>query len=211
MPSPTTLVMHFTHEDNLERILDQGGLLCDRACQKSGLNRRNIAYTSIKAQRARTVVEVPPGGTLDQYVPFYFGPKSPMMLTYKSGNVTGKREDLSELLYFVTAAQDIAAAGLPFAFTDGHPIVEPRLFFNDLVDLREVDLPLMKERDWFDYDDYPDRKRRRQAEFLVWEKMPLEYMRGIVTMNEEKCRKVLGILESNDVDLPCRSRPGWYY
>jgi hypothetical protein len=42
-----------------------------------------------------------PGGTLDQYVPFYFGPRSPMMLTYKNGNVTGKREDISEPVYFV--------------------------------------------------------------------------------------------------------------
>jgi hypothetical protein len=72
MPSPT-LAMHFTHEDNLERIIAQGGLLCDRACQTSRLNRRNVAYASIKEQRARTVVEVEPGGTLDQYVPFYLG------------------------------------------------------------------------------------------------------------------------------------------
>jgi len=206
-----TRLMHFTHEDNLGRILDQGGLLCDRACQTSGLNRRNVAYASIKEQRARTIVEVPPGGTVDQYVPFYFGPKSPMMLTYKSGNVTGKKEDLSELLYFVTAAENIAAAGLEFAFTDGHPIVEPRLFFNDLADLGEVDLALMTETWWYDTDEYPDRKRRRQAEFLVWEKVPLENFRGIATMNEGKRLQVLDFLQNRGIEMPCKSRPDWYY
>jgi hypothetical protein len=134
-----------------------------------------------------------------------------MMLTYKNGNVTGKKEDLSELMYFVAAVQDIADAGLPFAFTDGHPIVEPRLFFNDLADLGEVDLALMEEKWWFDNDEYPDRKRRRQAEFLVWGKVPLENIRGIVTMNEQKCREVLGVLQHHNIDMACRSRPGWYY
>jgi hypothetical protein len=134
-----------------------------------------------------------------------------MMLTYKNGNVTGQREDLSELLYFVTAADDIAAAGLEFAFTDGHPIVEPRLFFNDLADLGEVDLALMTETWWYDTDEYPDRKRRRQAEFLVWNKVPLENIRGIVAMNEEKCVEVFATLKSHGIEMPCKSRPSWYY
>lgn len=141
-----TPILHFTHETNLERIFDQGGLLCDRLCQSSNLNARDIAYSSIKQQRAQTVVEVPPGGTLDQYVPFYFGPRSPMMLTYKSGNVTGKEEDISELVYLVSYAELVAQQGLRFVFTDGHPIVEPRFFSNDLADLGEVDLTLMQEK-----------------------------------------------------------------
>ena len=206
-----TYIMHFTHQDNLGQILAQGGLVSDRRCQQFGLNRRNIAYSEIKAQRARTIVEVPPGGTLDQYVPFYFGPKSPMMFTYMKGNVTGKPENLSELIYFVTAAEDIAAAGHAFAFTDGHPIVEPRLFFNDLADLGEVDLALMKEPWWFDTNEYPDRKRRRQAEFLVWDKVPLKDIRGIVTMNGSKRHHIFGVLQSHGVQLECVSRPGWYY
>ena len=210
MTSPT-LIFHFTHEDNLERILSQGGLLCDQACQTSGLNRRNIAYSSIKEKRARTIVEVPPGGTLDKYVPFYFGAKSPMMLTYKSGNVTGKQEDVSELLYFVSTAEHIVSAGLQFAFTDGHPIVEPRSFFNNLADLREVDLALMTEKWWNDTDEYPDRMRRRQAEFLVWDKVPLADFRGIATMNEGKRTEVLNTLRRHGLEMPCKSRPDWYY
>jgi hypothetical protein len=206
-----TRIMHFTHEENLGRILDQGGLLCDRACHASRLNRRNIAYSGIKEKRARTVVEVAPGGTLDQYVPFYFGPRSPMMFTYKNGNVTGRKEDLSELLYFVTTAEDVAAAGLGFAFTDGHPIAEPRLFFNSLSDLGEVNLALMGERWWNDTDEYPDRKRRRQAEFLVWEKLPLDSVRGIVTMNETKREQVLAVLQQRGIEMPCRSLRDWYY
>src|SRR5438067_3211608 len=138
-----TPILHFTHETNLERIFHQGGLLCDRLCHSSGVNARNIAYSSIKQQRARTVVEIPPGGTLDQYVPFYFGPRSPMMLTYKSGNVTGKEEDISELVYLVSYAELVVQQGLPFVFTDGHPIVEPRSFFNHLAHIGEVDLNLM--------------------------------------------------------------------
>lgn len=36
-------------------------------------------------KRARRAVPLPPGGTLSDYVPFYFTPKSPMLLNIKTG------------------------------------------------------------------------------------------------------------------------------
>jgi hypothetical protein len=111
----------------------------------------------------RTEVEVSPGGTLGDYVPFYFGIRSPMLFTYKNGNVTGKSENQDEIIYIVSSAEDVDAEGLAFAFSDGHPIVEPKAFYNDLAKLNEVDLALMTQRHWFDTDNDPDRKRRRQV------------------------------------------------
>ena len=96
-------------------------------------------------------------------------------------------------------------------FTDGHPIVEPRSFFNHLAHIGEVDLNLTGEKLWFDTDAYPDRKRRRQAEFLVWERMPLDLVRCFVVMTDGKHSQLQQLLQSRGVNIPCIVRRGWYY
>ncbi|WP_372511865.1 DarT ssDNA thymidine ADP-ribosyltransferase family protein, partial [Frankia umida] len=83
-----------------------------------------MAYPNIKSQRAKALVEAGPGGNLDEYVPFYFGPRSPMLLAYTRGGVTGRTENPDHIVYFVTQAERVAAHGYQFAFTDGHPIRE---------------------------------------------------------------------------------------
>ena len=40
-------------------------------------------------------------------------------------------------------------------------------YFDSEADLGEVDFAATEARDWRDTDDDPDRKRRKQAEFLV--------------------------------------------
>ncbi|UTW68357.1 DUF4433 domain-containing protein [Anaerobacillus sp. HL2] len=42
-----------------------------------------------------------------------------------------------------------------------------------------MDWDVMESKYWFDTDDDPDRKRRRQAEFLVLRHFPLELVLGI--------------------------------
>jgi hypothetical protein len=191
--------------------LRAGCLLCDRLCRDSDLTVQEIAYSDLKEKRAVTSVEVPPGGTLADYVPFYFGTRSPMLYAYKGGRVTGQRENQDNLVYFAGLAEDVAAAGLRFAFTDGHPIREPKAFYNDLADLEAVDFPLMKQMMWNDTNDDPDRKRRRQAEFLVHQKVELGLFRLIGTRNAQMKKEVAQLLEENNIGLPCSVKPNWYY
>lgn len=206
-----TPIYHFTHIDNLQGILADGELVCDRTRIAREMTTRNIAYGSLKRDRLNTVVEVPPGGTLGDYVPFYFGTRSPMMLTYQSGNVTGQKEDLDELVYLASTAERVADSGIPFAFTDGHPVKEPKAFFNDLTHLGEVDLPLMKQRNWFDTDAYPDRKRKRQAEFLVWKTMPWSLILALGARTASVRAEVERLVQTQDHIPRCLHRPDWYY
>jgi hypothetical protein len=206
-----TPIYHFTHIANLEGIFRSGALLCDGLCRASGYTVRDIAYSNLKDQRSRTLVEVPPGGTLDEYVPFYFGPRSPMLFAYMKGNVTGKPESQDEIVYFATAAETLAENGVPFAFTDGHPIREPKAFYNDLRYLDQVDLPLMKERYWNDTDEDPDRKRRRQAEFLAWERVPLPMIMAVAGRTDSVRLALQEIVTDHSLDIRCLKRPSWYY
>jgi hypothetical protein len=100
---------------------------------------------------------------------------------------------------------------LPFAFTDGHPIREPKAFYNDLRDLKHVDLPLMEQKYWNDTDADPDRKRRRQAEFLVWERVPLPMIMALGARTDSVRLTPEGIVTKHSLNMRCIERPGWYY
>jgi hypothetical protein len=159
----------------------------------------------------QTVVEEPPGGTLGDYVPFYFGTRSPMLYTYKNGNVTGRRENQDEIIYLASTAEHIASLGLQFVFTDGHPITEPKAFFNDLSRINEVDLELMTKVMWNDTNADPDRKRRRQAEFLVHERFAWENVLAIGVRTQQAHDWVQEVMSEVAYKPPCLVRPAWYY
>jgi hypothetical protein len=206
-----TWIYHFTHKDNLPSILASGSLICDRLCLDDGLASRSIAYSNLKRQRMRTPVEVPPGGTLADYVPFYFGTQSPMLLTYKDGNVTGTRENQDEIIYFATTVEHIVDRQLKYVFTDGHPVKEPKAFFNDVANLDQVDLRLMTQRDWYDTDSDNDRMRRRQAEFLVFQQVPWDDIRAIGVRTAAAQSWVQQSMSRLTYQPRCYIRPSWYY
>jgi hypothetical protein len=206
-----TPIYHFTHKANLPKILGMGCLVCDRLCKEEDLTARDIAFSDLKLKRAETVVEVAPGGTLADYVPFYFGTRSPMLFVYHKGGVTGKPESQNDLVYFVAYVEDIVQSGFAYAFTDGHPIREPKAFYNDITQLTNVDLPLMTQQMWTDTNEDPDRKRRRQAEFLVYERVPLEIFRGVATRTEAMRTEVREMLAHNSIHMRCAVRSDWYY
>ncbi|MEX5713563.1 DUF4433 domain-containing protein [Parafrankia sp. FMc6] len=206
-----TWIYHFTHADNFARIIQSGALICDRECAKNSLTARSIAYSNIKLARAGTLVEAGPGGNLDEYVPFYFGPRSPMLLAYTTGKVTGRRENPNHIVYFATQAEHIAATGHRFAFTDGHPIRQPKAFYDSLDKLNEVDHNLMRAERWKDTDDDNDRQRRRQAEFLVHRKVPLNAVKFIGVRTENMAAWVTEVTQNLEPSVPCVIRPTWYY
>jgi hypothetical protein len=196
---------------NLPGIIASGGLFCDRACQDAGVQVRGVAYNSLKEKRAQTAVEAGPGGFLNDYAPFYFGPRAPMLLPYKSGNVTGKPENQDEIVYLVSSTEAVAALGLQFAFTDGHPIKEPRAFYADLQRLDQVDFSIMHSKYWNDTDQFPDRKRRRQAEFLVRHALPWHAIAVLGVRTAAMATWIQTLIAPLPHRPVCEIHPEWYY
>jgi hypothetical protein len=196
---------------NLPGIIARNGLFCDRACQGAGMPVRGVAYNDLKAKRAQTAVEAGPGGFLNDYAPFYFGPRAPMLLPYKSGLVTGKPENQDEIIYLVSSTEAVAALGLPFAFTDGHPVKEPRAFYADLRQLDQVDFSIMQLKYWNDTDSFPDRKRRRQAEFLVWHALPWQAVSMLAVRTPIMATWAQQLISTVPHKPVCETHPEWYY
>lgn len=209
-PVPTP-IYHITHVDNLESILTTGGLLAYNAMNVGALDYINIAYTSIQSRRARTPVPVAAGGVLHDYVPFYFAPRSPMLYTISRGNVEGYTEGQQPVIHLVSTAQIVQSAKLPFAFTDGHAIVAISEFFDDLSQLNRIDWNIMRSRYWFDTIEDGDRKRRRQAEFLVYNSFSWHLITEIGVINTTIHARVQQVLQKFTISGQVRVRPNWYY
>ena len=179
--STMTNLFHITHLRNLTNILQSRGLWCDRLRLKNAPDAICIAHQHIKDRRSRRRVQrqdgsnVGAGGLLCDYVPFYFAPRSPMLYTIHRGNVEGYTEGQRPILHLVTSVEAAVGCGRAFAFTDGHADMAFSEFYDELEALEtSVDWDIMRSTYWNDTDQHPDRKRRRQAEFLIHEFFPWE-------------------------------------
>ncbi|MEP0859253.1 DUF4433 domain-containing protein [Trichocoleus sp. DQ-U1] len=206
-----TCIYHITHINNLLSILNSGGLIANSKLRRERINYVDIAHESIQDRRARTLVPCGAGGVLHDYVPFYFARRSPMLFTIHKGNVEGYNQGQESVIYLVSTAEAIEAMALTFAFTDGHGIIGYTQFSDDLEDLDMVDWDIMEAKYWNDTADDNDRKRRRQAEFLVHQFCPWTLITGIGVINTTIQEQVQRLLQKVNYQPPVKVYPNWYY
>ena len=175
-----------------------------RYCLPQDPNFVNIGAGDIIEKRDNRLVDIAPHGRLSDYIPFYFAPLSPML--YKL-----RRNQQDDVIYIVTKATVIEAAKLSFIFTDGHALQVFSQFFNDLKDLNAVDWAVMQAQYWTNTEEDNDRRRRRMAEFLVWNRVPPECIRMIVTKTPEKAEEVKQMIANVQMNIPVECRASWYY
>jgi hypothetical protein len=212
VPTPT-LILRFTHIDNLATLIQRGGLHSPNTMPKDNLPYRSTHSTTVQSARANVAIPCGQGGNVHDYVPFYFGYLSPMMLNLKTGRVSGYTEGQDPLIYCVTDAQTVAGANLPYVFSDGHGLARFTNWFDDLNQLDNVDWNMVYQQYWRDNPDDPDRQRRKQAEFLIHDVCPWSVIKEIAVINEQMKRQVEEILASVPVSAQKQVaiRRQWYY
>jgi hypothetical protein len=169
----------------------------------------------VEIQGVRHIRNLPcgPGGTLHDYVPFYFGYLSPMLLQLKTGRVTGYNEGQEPLVYLKTTVQAVEQAGLGFVFSDGHGIAAFTSWYADSSRLNEVDWTMVYERYWRDEVSDMDRQRRKQAEFLIHRTCPWALIQEIGVVNTPMKTRVEEILNGFPAAMRrvVNVQPRWYY
>jgi len=211
MPHRERRIYHITQKDNLEGIVSRGELISQSVMEKDSVGYYNIAHATIQDRRAQTPVPCGPGGNLHDYVPFYFAPRSPMLYAINLGNVDGCAAAQADIVHLVSSTESVAASGLGFVFTDGHGIMALSEFYDNFDDLGEIDWNVMQARYWADTNDDPDRKRRRQAEFLVYKSFPLDMVEMIAVMNERTKDQVEDVFLMANRKPPIKVKADWYY
>jgi hypothetical protein len=212
VPNPTP-IFRFIHLENLPVYLARGGLHTPNTTPENGLAYKTIH--NLEIQQCRRVIPIPcgPGGVIHDYVPFYFGYLSPMLLQLHTGRVEGYGEGQQPIIYLVTTVQQVVESGAKFVFSDGHGIARFTEWFDNLDDLDKVDWNMVYQRYWADNVDDLDRQRRKQAEFLVHQFCPWSLIQEIAVIDEGMKQRVERILAEYGIEMSRRVavRRGWYY
>lgn len=206
-----TDVYHITHVGNLARIAAAGALWSDRRVRDAGLPVQGIAYGHIKRRREAIMVTLAPHGTLADYVPFYFCPRSPMLYALHRNQVPDYSGGQSGVVHLVVDAEAVIAAGYACVHTDGNAASEPRSFHDSRGGFAALSWDVIRSNAWFDTADDNDRKRRKQAEFLVHGELPWRFITGIGVLDATTLTAVQNVLEGTGVCPPVAIRRDWYY
>jgi hypothetical protein len=205
------LIFRIVHAANVPWILDHDGLHCQASTVKDP-NYVNIGNVSLIDKRARRRVPIPPGGTLSDYVPFYFTPYSIMMLNIKTGYGGITRRDNRDIVILVSSAHRLRELGLPFIYTDQHAYAVGTEFYDGADDdLTQIDWSLLRSRDFKTNDADPGKQLRYQAEALVHQHLPMEAVIGIGCYDNAVKQSLESLLQERDAGTNVKVTPSWYF
>ena len=203
------LIFRITHIENVAWILENG-----LHCRNSGVrdpNYREIGNPDLISKRAHRGVPIPPGGTLSDYIPFYFTPFSPMMLNIKTGYSGMKQTPMSDIVIFASSLRAVAEQGLGYVFTDRHAYLSAAEFSSDLNDLDRLDWKILEARDFKRDANDPGKVERYQAEALIHRHMPVAALAGIVCHGAAQEARLQQLVQNNGLKLTIAVRPAWYF
>jgi len=204
------LVFRIVHVRNVPWILEHDGLHCRNSPQQDP-NYINIGNIELIDKRSRRVVPVPPGGTLSDYVPFYFTPFSMMMYKIKTGHGGITQRDNKEIVIFVSSIHRWRERGCEFAFTNQHAYPPDTDFYKDVADLEKIDWKLLQSRNFKTDDADPGKQLRYQAEALAHWHVPINALQGIGCYNETVKERVEALALEHEQDLTVKATPTWYF
>jgi ssDNA thymidine ADP-ribosyltransferase, DarT len=210
-PNPIE-IFRIVHISNVEYVLTHG--MFTKNHNKADPQYINIGDSNLIAQRNVYPVGIsPPGGNLGDYVPFYFGPLSPMLLNIKTGYRGITKRPQSEIVYIVCEVGKVIAQCKEWCFTNGHAKDSFTDFFNNLADVDEVHWDVVKLRYWNPTAAFLDRQAKKQAEFLVKNTVPVSCISKIIVYNQQTCSLVLDLLKKLKLGIPVLKNPNneFYY
>jgi ssDNA thymidine ADP-ribosyltransferase, DarT len=203
-----TYIWRMTHYTNLAYIL-QHGLRCSNAGGQDP-NYINIGHRTLISGRGQSPIAIPPGGVLNDYIPFYFHYKMPMLYNISKGIVEDYSGTQQEIVYLVSTAEQIALLNIPFVFTDRHAYLQHKTVYNELTDLANLNWNIIKDETWFQ--GYTAlRKEVKQAEFLVYQHLPVNALLGLVCHNDQIANFVRIEIGHANLNLQVIVKPEYYY
>ncbi len=179
-----------THIANVPHMLLHG--ITHRTSANANPNFTPIGDPSLISMRDGFLLDN--GRTLGEYVPFYFGPRMPMLYVIQKGFNGVPVTPAPDIVYCVTSVQNVIDTNQDFVYTNGHAVdlFSTQFGTQDVADMdNQVDFEAVKVRDWKSPTDL-DLKRRMQAEFLLLGDLPFDSVLGFVVRNEAAKSQLMG-------------------
>lgn len=202
-------IFRITHRNNIPWILDNG-IHCASSSAKDP-NFVSIGNADLIDKRFTHYVPKKPGGTLSDYVPFYFTPRSMMALNIKTGWNGVQQRDSNEIVILTTKLRNLEGNDVRFLFTDRHAFVAGANYYSDLENLENIDWNILQNSDFKrDLDDI-GKTSRYQAEALVHRHLPTHYIDAIVCYDGEQKSWVDEELNKRNLEIKTARKGGWYF
>ena len=154
-----------THIENIPHILQNG--ITHTTSEYANPDFVPIGDGSLITTRNKFILNN--GTRLGEYIPFYFGVRTPMLYVVQNGFNLVAPTSAENIVYCVSSVQKIIDLQLDFVFTDGHAVDGFSSQYT-VPDIQNIDTILDKNainaKYWKDENDL-DKKRRKEAEFLV--------------------------------------------
>lgn len=203
------LIWRIIHRSNLEWTL-ANGMYAGNSELKSP-TWVSIGNNELIRRRASREVPTLPGGMLNDYVPFYFTPFSPMLYNIHTGRGDVARVSNADIVILVSSVHRIIDLGLPYVFTDRHAYTVTAKYYNEPVSLKEVDWNLIQNRNFRRDENDPEKVERYQAEALIHQHVPVEALLGAVCHNEQVMKELQEQSVKLGTKFDIRCLPQWYF
>jgi hypothetical protein len=200
-------LFRMTHIKNIPHVLSYG------ITHISSPN-RNTEFIPIgdgSLIETRSFFTLPNGNRLGNYIPFYFGPRMPMLYVIQHGFNGVTPVAAADIVYCITTVSTIIKFKVDYLFSNGHAIDGFSEFYgpNDINDIDTiVDFSAVNKKYWNKEGDL-DLKRRKEAEFLVLGDIPPEAVLGFAVYNDS-CVQILQQMP-NIANKKIVVKPNYYF
>ncbi len=184
-----TYLFRMTHIKNIPHII-QYGITHSNSANKNP-NFVPIGDVSLITTRNNTILNN--GRRLGEYIPFYFGVRTPMLYVVQKGFNMVAPTPAEDIVYCVTSVQKIIDQKLDFIFSNGHAVdsFTSQFTSEDIDNLNNIlDWNAIKAKYWRDDTDL-DLKRRKEAEFLVSGDISIHAILGYLVYNQNSKDKII--------------------
>lgn len=193
------------HIDNIPHILRHGITLPTSA--HANPRYVPIGDANVIAKRKGRMIG---GKSIGDYIPFYFGPRSPMLYIVQKGSSTVRQQRAEDIVYCAVSIETVISENLKGFFTDGHALSRMTQIhkIGKLKDIDQyVDYSDVYSTCW-GYADDTDLKRRKEAELLLADDLPPEMIAGYVVCNEQVRQR---LIEMGINEQKVAVRAAYYY
>ncbi len=189
---------HMTHIQNLEGIARTGEIRSYNFMRSRSYF--NLANDDVQTGRSNIIINIS-NKPLHDYVPLYFGWKTPM--------VRRNQEHNDDILFLCISLNILK--NIDVIFSDGNARADKTQFFlfKQLEDLKMINAKAINSVKWKSETD--EFRRQKQAEILVPNKLLFSEVRNIICYSRNAQRRVLQILENYDIKKPVCINSGWYF
>ncbi len=188
---------HLTHIENLRGIFKSGGIQSYNRMKASSYV--NLANESVQAGRSNITVPIS-SKPLHDYVPVYFGFKTPMVAANQHQN--------EQLVFLRFSLEILQTPGC--IFTDGNARANSTNFF-EFKSIENLSVIDSKAIQTLKYANDQELRRKKQAEILIPDKLPFRHLIDIICYSENSRNIVENLIKDAGMSISAKRNTGWYF